>query len=298
MTTPLARQASSPPIGLELRRRARRHPGVWAANGAVVVLLLGVVSAAITTPGFGWDVVGAYLFEVRVLHGAAISVGMTVVTMALSIVLGTGVAVLRMGKARGPAMAAATFIWVFRAVPMLVQLLFWYNLAALFPKLSIGIPFGPDLVSGNTNDLITPLTAAIIGLTLHETAYVAELVRAGLLSVPKGQAEAFAALGLTPAQGFFRITLPQALRIIVPPLGNEVISLLKATSLVSVIALSDLLYSVQLIYAKNYQTIPLLIAASIWYMVIAGLLTVAQQQLEKRLARRTPKQAKRLEDAL
>jgi polar amino acid transport system permease protein len=297
MTTPVAPPASSPPIGLELRRRARRHPGVWVANGAVVVLLLGVVSTAITTPGFGWDVVGTYLFEVRVLQGAAISVGMTIVTMGLSIVLGTGVAVLRMGKARGPAMAAATFIWVFRAVPMLVQLLFWYNLAALFPKLGIGVPFGPDLVSGNTNDLITPLSAAIIGLTLHETAYVAELVRAGLLSVPKGQAEAFAALGLTPAQGFFRITLPQALRIIVPPLGNEVISLLKATSLVSVIALSDVLYSVQLIYAKNYQTIPLLIVASIWYMVIAGLLTLAQQRLEKRLARRTPKQVKRLEVA-
>jgi polar amino acid transport system permease protein len=295
MTTPLVRPGSAPPLGLELRRRTRRHPGVWVANGIVVVLLLGVVSAAVTTPGFGWPIVGTYLFEIRVLQGAAISVAMTAVTMALSIVLGTGVAVLRMGKARGPAMASAAFIWVFRAVPMLVQLLFWYNLAALFPKLSIGIPFGPDLVSGNTNDLITPLSAAIIGLTLHETAYVAELVRAGLLSVPKGQAEAFAALGLTPAQGFFRITLPQALRIIVPPLGNEVISLLKATSLVSVIALSDLLYSVQLIYAKNYQTIPLLIVASLWYMVIAGLLTLAQQQLEKRLARRTPKQVKRLE---
>ena len=295
MTTPLVRLGPSPQLGPELRRRARRHPGVWIANGAVAVALVGIVSAAITTPGFGWDVVGPYLFEVRVLHGAAISVGMTIVTMVLAIGLGTGVAVLRMGRARGPAMAAAVFIWVFRAVPMLVQLLFWYNLAALFPTLGIGIPFGPDLVSGSTNTLITPLSAAIIGLTLHETAYVAELVRAGLLSVPKGQTEAFAALGLTPTQGFFRITLPQALRIIVPPLGNEVISLLKATSLVSVIALSDLLYSVQLIYAKNYQTIPLLIVASLWYMVIAGLLTLAQQQLEKRLARRTPKQVKRLE---
>jgi polar amino acid transport system permease protein len=295
MSTPT--KVGGPPLGLALRRRARRHPGVWIANGIVLIVLVGVVSAAITTPGFGWEIVGSYLFEVRVLRGAAISVGMTIITMALSIVLGTGVAVLRMGRARGPSLAAAAFIWVFRAVPMLVQLLFWYNLAALFPQLSIGIPFGPDLVSGNTNDLITPLSAAIIGLTLHETAYVAELVRAGLLSVPKGQSEAFAALGLTPAQGFFRITLPQALRIIVPPLGNEVISLLKATSLVSVIALTDLLYSVQLIYAKNYQTIPLLIVASIWYMVIAGLLTLGQQHLEKRLARRTPKQIKRLEVA-
>jgi len=270
----------------QLVRRPRRRPGVWVANAAVLVGLAMALSAAVTNPGFGWSTVGTYLFEVRILEGLGVSIGMTAVTMALALVCGTAVALMRMGGSRALSLVAAAFIWVFRSIPMLVQLLFWYNLAALFPQLGIGIPFGPTFAEGPTNDLITPLTAAIVGLTLHETAYVAELVRSGLLSVPKGQQEAFAALGMTPTQGFVRITLPQALRIIVPPLGNEVISLLKATSLVSVIALSDLLYSVQLIYAKNYRTIPLLIVASLWYMAVAGLLSLVQSRIEKRLGRR------------
>ncbi len=270
----------------QLPQRARRHPWIWIINVVcVVVVVLAIISAA-TTPGFEWGRVGAYLFEVRVLRGVLLSVILTVVTMALAVVCGVVVALLRMGAAKVLSWLALVYIWLFRSTPMLVLLLFFYNLAALYPKLSVGVPFGPQLFAVSTNALISPLTAAIIGLTLHESAYVAELVRSGLLAVPVGQREAAEALGLRSSQVFFRIILPQAMRIIVPPLGNEVISLLKSTSLVSVIALTDLLYSVQLIYSQNYETIPLLIVATIWYIVIVGVLTLGQQQLERRLARR------------
>ncbi|GAA0917744.1 MULTISPECIES: amino acid ABC transporter permease [Streptomyces violaceusniger group] len=270
-----------------LKRAKRRRPGLLVANAIVLVLAAMAVTTIFTNPRFEWETVGKYFFEIRVMKGIGVSMGMTAVTMVLSLVCGTVVALMRMGDSRLMSTVAAAFIWVFRSIPMLVQLLFWYNLAALFPTLSLGIPWGPRFVTFDANSVIGPLTAAIIGLTLHETAYIAELIRSGLLAVPDGQRQAASALGLTPAQIFFRITLPQALRVIVPPMGNELISLLKATSLVSVITLADLLYSVQLIYAKNFQTVPLLIVAAIWYMIITGAITLLQQRLERRLGRHT-----------
>ncbi|MBI0293527.1 amino acid ABC transporter permease [Streptomyces sp. PRKS01-29] len=270
-----------------LKRAKRRRPGLLVANAIVLVLAAMAVTTICTNPRFEWETVGKYFFEIRVMKGIGVSIGMTAATMALSLVCGTLVALMRMGDSRLMSMVAAAFIWVFRSIPMLVQLLFWYNLAALFPTLSLGIPWGPRFVTFDSNSVIGPLTAAIIGLTLHETAYIAELIRSGLLAVPDGQRQAASALGLTPAQIFFRVTLPQALRVIVPPMGNELISLLKATSLVSVITLADLLYSVQLIYAKNFQTVPLLIVAAIWYMIITGAITLLQQRLERRLGRHT-----------
>ncbi|MCQ8188416.1 amino acid ABC transporter permease [Streptomyces rugosispiralis] len=270
-----------------LKRAKRRRPGLLVANAIVLVLAAMAVTTIFTNPRFEWETVGKYFFEIRVLKGIGVSIGMTAATMALSIVFGTLVALLRMGDSRLMSTVAAAFIWVFRSIPMLVQLLFWYNLAALFPTLSLGIPWGPRFVTFDSNSVIGPLTAAIIGLTLHETAYIAELIRSGLLAVNDGQRQAASALGLTPTQIFFRVTLPQALRVIVPPMGNELISLLKATSLVSVITLADLLYSVQLIYAKNFQTVPLLIVAAIWYMIITGAITLLQQRLERRLGRHT-----------
>ncbi|WP_069860342.1 amino acid ABC transporter permease [Streptomyces malaysiensis] len=270
-----------------LKRAKRRRPGLLVANAIVLVLAAMAVTTIFTNPRFEWETVAKYFFEIRVLKGIGVSIGMTAVTMALSLVSGTLVALMRMGDSGLMSTVAAAFIWVFRSIPMLVQLLFWYNLAALFPTLSLGIPWGPRFITFDSNSVIGPLTAAIIGLTLHETAYIAELIRSGLLAVPDGQRQAASALGLTPAQIFFRVTLPQALRVIVPPMGNELISLLKATSLVSVITLADLLYSVQLIYAKNFQTVPLLIVAAIWYMIITGVITLLQQRLERRLGRHT-----------
>lgn len=260
---------------LTIKRHRRRRPGLVAVNAAVVLLIIALLLSVSTNSRFEWPTVATYFFEFRILNGIGITLFMTFTVMLIAVALGTVVAVLRMSSALLVSAVAGAFIWVFRSVPMLVLLLFAYNLAALYPKIA-----GLD-----TNSVITPLSAALLALSLHQAAYVAELVRAGLLSISKGQYEAAAALGLSGTRAFFRIILPQAMRVIVPPLGNEVISLLKATSLVSVISLSDLLYSVQLIYAKNYQTIPLLIVACLWYMIITGALTLLQQQLERRLSK-------------
>lgn len=274
-------------------KHRRRHPGLWAANVVAVLALVLLVIAVARAPGFKWHVVGQYLFAGSIALGALTSIAITAVTMALAIVIGFAVALVRMSSSRLWSSFAAVYIWLFRSVPMLVMLLFFYNLAALFPRLGLGIPFGPVLFSASTNTLVPPLVAVVVGLTLHEAAFVAELVRSGLIGVQRGQQEAADALGLNGRQAFTHIILPQALRIITPSLGNEVISLLKGTSLVSVVAITDLLYSVQLIYEANYETIPLLVVASLWYIAIVGVLTLGQRQLEKRLGRRTHRAAAR-----
>ncbi|MGH3049723.1 MAG: amino acid ABC transporter permease, partial [Gaiellaceae bacterium] len=176
-------------------------------------------------------------------------------------------------------------IWFFRGTPVLVQLLFWYNIAALYPKISLGIPFGPQFAHVDANSLITPFLAATLGLGLNEAAYMAEIVRAGIISVSEGQTEAALALGMTRLQTMRRIVLPQAMRVIVPPTGNETISMLKTSSLASVIALSELLYSAQLIYSVNYRTIQLLIVASIWYLIVTTVLSFGQYYVERHFGR-------------
>ena len=181
--------------------------------------------------------------------------------------------------------ASWLYIWFFRGTPVLVQLIFWYNIAALYPKLNLGIPFGPAFVHGNANTLIKPFTAAILGLGLNEGAYMAEIVRAGIISVDDGQTLAAQSLGLTRLQTMRRIVLPQAMRVIIPPTGNETISMLKTTSLVSVIAVADLLYAGQEIYSLNFETIQLLIVVSAWYLVCTSVLYVGQYYLERHYAR-------------
>jgi polar amino acid transport system permease protein len=177
------------------------------------------------------------------------------------------------------------YIWFFRGTPILVQLLFWNFISALYPKIGFGIPFGPEFFSVDANTLITPFVAAILGLGLNEGAYMAEIVRAGILSVDEGQTDAAHALGMTRLQTMRRIVLPQAMRVIIPPTGNETISMLKTSSLVSVIAIKDLLYSVQLIYAVNYKQIPLLMVASLWYLIFTTLLSIGQYYVERRFGR-------------
>jgi polar amino acid transport system permease protein len=177
------------------------------------------------------------------------------------------------------------YIYLFRGTPLLVQLLFWEFIAALYPTIAIGIPFGPAFIHANANTLITPFAAAILGLALNEGAYMAEIVRAGIISVGEGQTEAAMSLGMTRLQTMRRIVLPQAMRVIVPPTGNETISMLKNTSLVSVIGYAELLYEAQQIYAATYQTIPLLIVASIWYLVLTSVSYVGQYFIERRFGR-------------
>ncbi|MCF8140174.1 MAG: amino acid ABC transporter permease [Cyanobium usitatum Tobar12.5m-G36] len=188
------------------------------------------------------------------------------------------------------ARCAWVYLWFFRGTPLLVQLIFWYNISALYPEFTIGLPFLEPFVSFNANALITPLAVSILGLGLNEGAYMAEIVRGGILSVDSGQSQAAKALGMTHSQTLRRIVLPQALRLILPPTGNQTILMLKTTSLVSILALADLLYSAQSIYTRTFQTIPLLIVVSLWYITITSVLTVGQTILEQKLSNGSPRQ--------
>jgi polar amino acid transport system permease protein len=263
-----------------------QRTGRWAAMAIVTLIGLGLLYTIASNPRFDWPAVAQYLFNGVILLGLLNTVWLTVVTMALGVMLGVALAALRLSETPALSAPATLFVWFFRGTPALVQLIFWYNLAALYPTYSFGIPLiAPRLVAGSVNDLITPFTAAILGLALNEGAYMAEIVRAGILSVDSGQMDAGRALGMSRGKVMRRIILPQALRFIVPPTGNETIGMLKTTAIVSVIALSDLLYSAQTIYTRTFQTIPLLLVASLWYLALTSLLSLGQWRVERRLGR-------------
>lgn len=230
--------------------------------------------------------VGQYLFDVRILEGLLKTLELTVIAMAIGLVLGTLLALMRLSNNRLLNVLSWLYIWFFRSIPPLVQLIFWYNFAALYQTLKIGIPFGPSLLEANTNSIISPFTAAILGLGLAQAAYTAEVIRGGILSVPRGQFLAARAVGMPGALIMRRIILPQSMKVIIPPIGNEVISMIKNTSLVSVISFAELLYSAQLIYSRTYQTIPLLIVACIWYLVVVSLFTLGQSFVERKYRER------------
>jgi len=258
-----------------------RHPGRWIAAAIVLVIAAALIRSVVTTSGFGWDVVGEYLFDSRILDGLVVTIELTVIAMAIGIVLGVLLAVMRLSPNPLISRASWSYIFFFRGTPVLVQLLFWYNIAALYPKIALGIPFGPAFIHPDANTLITAFRAAILGLGLNEGAYMAEIVRAGIISVDEGQTDAAQSLGMTRVQTLRRIVLPQAMRVIIPPTGNETISMLKTTSLASVITVTELLYAGQLIYSVNFKVIPLLIAVSIWYLVCTSVLYVGQHYLER-----------------
>jgi len=262
-----------------------RHPGRWVATAIILLFVAMFINMAATNANFEWDVVWEYLLNSQILKGVWATIWITIVAMIVGVALGVLFAVMRLSPNPVLSNVAMAYIWFFRGTPVLVQLIFWFNLAALVPMLSIGIPFGPTFVSWDTNDVITPFMAALLGLGLNEGAYMAEIARAGIQSVDEGQSEASSALGMSRAQTMRRIVLPQAMRVIIPPTGNEVISMLKTTSLVSVVALPELLYNTQQIYARTYQTIPLLIVASIWYLILTSVLTVGQFYVERHFGR-------------
>jgi polar amino acid transport system permease protein len=269
----------------EIRAVPVRRPGRWVATVIILVVAASFVRTVVNDKGFHWQIVGQYLFDSRVLNGMLATIYLTVISMAIGIVLGIVVAVMRLSPNPIVSGASWLYIWFFRGTPLLVQILFWYNIAALFPVISLGIPFGPALIHAHANTLITTFVAALLGLGLNEGAYMAEIVRAGIISVPEGQTEAAMSLGLTRLQTMRQIVLPQAMRVILPPTGNETISMLKNTSLVSVVAYAELLYSVQEIYDVNFKTIPLLIVASIWYLAMTSVLYVGQYFIERRFGR-------------
>jgi polar amino acid transport system permease protein len=262
-----------------------RHPGRWVGAAIVLVLAAMLGHALITNTALSWGVFGNYFTSSFILAGLLHTLELTVLAMVAAAVLGTLLALMRLSSNPILSYGSSLYIWFFRGTPLLVQVIFLYNISALYPRLSFGIPFGPAFVSGNVNGIITPFAAAILALSLNEAAYMCEIVRAGILSVDPGQTEAAHACGLNSRQVMRFIVLPQAMRVIIPPTGNETIGMLKYTSLVSVISIPELLYSAELIYARTYQTIPLLVVASLWYLVVTTVLTVGQIFIERRLSR-------------
>jgi polar amino acid transport system permease protein len=269
----------------DIRAVPVRHPGRWVAALVILLIAASLIRSAATAPGFQWSVVGEYLFDHRIMEGLLVTIELTVIAMAIGITLGVLLAVMRLSPNPLVSRASWLYIWFFRGTPVLVQLLFWYNIAALYPQIGLGIPFGPNLVHPDANTLITAYRAAVLGLGLNEGAYMAEIMRAGIISVDEGQSDAARSLGMTRLQTMRRIVLPQAMRVIIPPTGNETISMLKTTSLASVITVTEVLYASQLIYSVNFKVIPLLIVVSIWYLICTSILYVGQFYLERHYGR-------------
>ncbi len=277
--------ATETPVDDVAHARARPHWGRRAALAVGLLCALQLLWFLVSNPRFEWGVVAQYLTAANVLRGLGVSVLLTAIGMTLGTVIGTGVALLKLSDFAAARAFGNFYTWLFRGTPVLIQLLAWYNLAYLLPEITVSIPFGPTLLRWDTNELITPFVAAVLGLALNEAAYMAEIVRAGILSVDAGQRDAARALGFTPARAFFRIVFPQAMRVVLPPAGSQVIGMLKGTSLVSVIAMTDLLFSVQTVYNRNFKVVPLLLVAVIWYLAVFTLLTLAQGRLERHFSR-------------
>ncbi|MFF5016619.1 amino acid ABC transporter permease [Streptomyces sp. NPDC001165] len=263
----------------------RRHVGRWLTATAALLVFAMVVNSVVRNRAFQWDVVGRYFTTAAVLDGLLLTLWLTGVVMVLGFLLGTPLAVMRLSA--NPVLRTLSwgYVWIFRSTPLLVQLLFWFNIGALYPTLGLGIPFGPQLVTVKTVNLLGPTLTAVIGLTLHEAAYAAEVVRGGILSVDSGQTEAAQALGIGRRRTLRRIVIPQAMRSIVPTAGNMLIGTLKGTSIVSVLAVHDLLYSVQLVYNQTYQVVPLLMVATLWYIAVTTVLSAGQFYVERHYAR-------------
>ncbi|MAC77867.1 MAG: ABC transporter permease [Rhodobacteraceae bacterium] len=264
----------------------RSNPWRWLGVAVVVLVLAWIAFQILTNPGFEWDVVGRYMFHPSVLKGVGTTLWLTALVMIMGILLGIVIAVMRLSSDRMLSGTAIAFVWFFRGTPVLVQLVFWYNLAAIFPDISLGIPFGgPKVFEISATVAISSFTAALLGLGFNEGAYMAEIIRAGLTSVDPGQTEASKALGHKPWQTFRVIVLPQAMKAIIPPTGNQVIGMLKYTSLASVVALGELMHSVETIYSRTFQTMPLLIVAALWYLILVSILSVIQYYIERHYSR-------------
>ncbi|MDN6399494.1 MAG: amino acid ABC transporter permease [Brachybacterium sp.] len=287
-------QNHSPSQGFTpIRARAASRPGTWISAVVVAVLALGLIWFLVTNPVLEWGTVATYLLDVKVVQG----VGWTLLLTAASMVLGTAVALTAaiMRRSDNPVLRGVSwaYIFVFRGIPVYTQLVFWGLFTVIVPKLVIGVPFGPELLSFSTRDLLTAFWAAVIGLGLNEGAYLAEIIRSGLNSVDRGQSEASKALGMSTGTILRRIIVPQAMRVIVPPLGNETIGMLKTTSLVLAVPFTlDLTFATNGIANKLFTPIPLLIVAALWYLAITSVLMVGQHYLEKHFGRgfdaRTP----------
>ncbi|GLY31025.1 amino acid ABC transporter permease [Kineosporia sp. NBRC 101731] len=264
-----------------------RHWGRGIGAGVVVLLVAWMLYGVATNPNFEWSVVGQYLFARTVLKGLLLTLEMTVIGMVVALALAIVVGVMRMSPSRIISGAASIWVFLFRGVPLIVLLIFVGNLGLFFREFRLGIPF-TDVTfwSAPVGEIVTPFVASVIGLSLAGSGYMAEIVRSGLLAVGNGQHETAKALGLNRTLTLRYIVLPQALRVIIPPLGNEFIGMLKASAIVSVIAGGDLLTVVQGISGINFRTIEMLIVATIWYLLVIVVYSTAQFFLERRAAER------------
>jgi polar amino acid transport system permease protein len=279
--------AVSAPGSASIRAVPLRHPWRNVIGVLLVIVIAGVVyDAAVNRTAYDWPAVGKYLFDRRISEAAFITLQLTVFSMIGAIVLGVLLAVMRLSPNPILKSIAWVYIWVFRGTPVYVQLVFWGLLSTIYPTLDIGLPFLPPIAQLPTDAALNTFWIAVIGLLLNEAAYMSEIVRAGILSVDRGQEEAATALGMGWGLTMRRIVIPQAMRIIIPPTGNEVISMLKTTSLVTAVPFTlDLYTRSRDISAETFNPIPLLIVASLWYLAITSILMVGQYYLEKRFAR-------------
>ncbi|WP_125100803.1 amino acid ABC transporter permease [Leucobacter chromiireducens] len=264
-----------------------RHP--WRSVFATVLIIIAalfIYDAAFNRPVYNWPEVGKYLFDTRVVSAIGYTLQLTIYSMIIAVLLGVALAVMRLSPNPVVRAVAWVYLWVFRGTPVYVQLVFWGMVPVVYKTIDLGIPFTDAMMSITTKDLLSYFTLAVIGLALNEAAYMAEIVRAGLLSVDKGQDEAAVALGLGWWHTMTRVVLPQAMRVIIPPTGNELISMLKTTSLVTAVPFTlEIFTRTRDIAAVTYQPVPMLIVASFWYLVITSILMVGQYYLEKHFAK-------------
>jgi polar amino acid transport system permease protein len=270
----------------QIRAIPVRHWGRWVF-AAVVVLLVAWLAFAVVNSNFAkWDQVRRYLGSPAILQGLANTVVLSVLAQLVGIALGLVLAVMRLSRNPVLSTVSSVYIWFFRGTPVLVQLLFWYNIAIIFKTFTIAVPFTDlTLISRPMNDVMTPFVAALLGLGLNEGAYMAEICRAGIISVEEGQAEAAYALGMSGSLTMRRVILPQAVRVIIPPTGNEFISMLKTSSLVYVTTYGELMRRASDIYSTNFLVIELLIVVSIYYLALTSVASVGQYYLERYYAR-------------
>lgn len=262
-----------------------RHPGRWVAAAVVLVLIAMFVHFLVTSDALDWPEQRKFITSAAVLKGVRNTIFLTIAAMVGGMVLGTILALMRLSA--NPLLSGASwvYLWFFRGTPLYTQLLIWGAIGSLFPTVGIGIPFGPEFHTWQTQALVTPMLAAGLGLILNEAAYMAEIIRAGILSVDEGQQEAASALGMSRLQTMGRIVLPQSMRVIIPPTGNEALSMMKNTSLVAAIPFSELTFTAQTIYASTYKIIPMLVMACLWYLLLSSIMMVGQYYLERHFSR-------------
>lgn len=286
--TTLAPERTAPPIPTDddVVAVPLRRPWRWISAIIVLAIVAWFITTIATNPNLDFGTVGAFLFDSRIISGVWLTIFITVVAMLVSTVLSVVIAAMRLSSNPVLASVAWFYVWAFRGTPLLVQIVLWGYLGLLFDRIRLGIPFtGVEFWSIDTNTLVTPLIAGLLALTLNQAAYSSEIVRAGMVSVDEGQREAAYSLGMSPLYTFRRVLLPQAMRVIIPPMGNELISMLKNTSLLSVIAVLELYTQASIISSSNLKQVELLIVVSVWYLFMTSLLSIPQYYLERRFGR-------------